>query len=1249
MSPHPPFRLAVDIGGTFTDIAVSDANGAICATAKTPTTPDDPTTGALEAVHIGLGQLGAAIGDVAGFIHGTTLATNALIERRGAVVASITTEGFRDILEIAYERRYSQYDIEIEKPDMLVPRARCFTVPERMTVHGDVLVPLDEGALDRLIAQLDECRAQAVAICLLHSYANPTHEMRLRELILARRPDLFVSLSSEVSPEAREFDRLSTTVANAYIQPLMSTYIARFAERFAGAGLTCPILMMTSGGGMTTLDTARRLPIRLVESGPSGGAVLAAKVAAQAGLEAVLSFDIGGTTAKLCLIDGHRPQTARNFEIARAARFIKGSGMPVRIPVVEMIEIGAGGGSIASVDGLGRLTVGPRSAGSEPGPAGFGRGGLEATVTDADIALGYIDPDAFAEGRLRIDSDAAIAALNRSLGALNLPAQEAADGLSRIVDENMASAGRMHAVENGKNLGTRCMIAFGGNGPLHATRVARRAGIERILVPPDPGVGSAVGFLDAPVSFEIVRSRPMRLATLDIAAINSLFDTMITEAGAVVEAGAPGSQTIRSRMAFMRYRGQGHEIEIALPDRPLAQTDLPALTDAFETAYGAQFSRPVPGMSIEILNWSLRVSTPPPPLAQPLPDPAPIAAAAQTTRTIHCDLTGNLIEAAVYRRRDLPPGAQFTGPALVVEPQTTTLVSADFSAHVDGGGNLILTRAPTALRDAGERNAAEMQVMWNRLLAVVEEQAQALIRAAFSPIVRECGDISAGIFDRDGRMLAQAVTGTPGHINTMAEAVKSLLARFPVETMVPGDIYITNDPWLASGHLNDFLLLMPAYHEGQVIGFTSCTSHLVDLGGKGMGPEGSDIYDEGLLIPPCKLVEAGTINALLMEIVKANSREPIANEGDIYALVACCEAGVTRLVGMMEEFGLTSLTPLADHIIDTSRAGTLAAIAKVPEGVYRHRLMVDGYEAPIELHAALTVAAYSITLDFDGTSGCSRYGINVPLNYATAYAVFGLRCIIGPEIPNNAGSLEPFRVVAPEGCILNAQSPAPVAMRHTLGQMTPDLVFGCLHQALPDRVPAEGASAMYDLPLRSAPEVARDGGEAFAIEFVHNGGTGARPFRDGLSATAYPSGVLGSQVEIGESTAPVLIRRRELRPDSGGAGRQRGGLGQRIELQSANDETFLLFLSVERITFPAAGRAGGLPGAAGRIRIDDGPDLPGKGEVRIEPGETLIFETPGGGGFGPAHERDPAAVKRDLAEGVIDAGSADIYVSEDKA
>jgi len=534
------------------------------------------------------------------------------------------------------------------------------------------------------------------------------------------------------------------------------------------------------------------------------------------------------------------------------------------------------------------------------------------------------------------------------------------------------------------------------------------------------------------------------------------------------------------------------------------------------------------------------------------------------------------------------------------------------------------------------KHSLNNQVMWNRLLALVEEQGQILIRTAFSPIVRECGDISAGIFDCKGRMLAQAVTGTPGHINTMAEAVKNMLDSFPIETMQSGDVYLTNDPWLASGHLNDFLLVQPVFLHGKVVGLTSCTSHLMDLGGQGMGPMGSDIYDEGLQIPPSKLVDQGQVNQLLIDIVKTNSREPIQNEGDIYALISCCEVGASRLLLMMQEFGIASLGELSNYIVETSRQGVLDAIGEVPNGVYKHKMMIDGYDFEIKIKLTLTVTNHDVILDFSGSSPCSKYGINVPLNYVAAYAVFGMRCIVGPDIPNNAGSLEPFKVTAPKGCILNAQHPAPVAMRHTIGQLMPDVVFGCIRQAVPELVPAEGASCMYDLPMRNAPNLRANNKQTrFAVELVHNGGTGARPGKDGLSATAFPSGVWGSQVEITESIAPLIVRKRELRVDSGGAGQYRGGLGQVIEIESCESQSFLLFLSLERIKYPAAGAFEGQMGAPGRVVLSSGKKLGGKGEITIKGNEFLIFKTPGGGGLGDPLKRNIEAVLTDIKRGFI--------------
>ncbi|MEM7225231.1 MAG: hydantoinase B/oxoprolinase family protein [Pseudomonadota bacterium] len=538
------------------------------------------------------------------------------------------------------------------------------------------------------------------------------------------------------------------------------------------------------------------------------------------------------------------------------------------------------------------------------------------------------------------------------------------------------------------------------------------------------------------------------------------------------------------------------------------------------------------------------------------------------------------------------------------------------------------------------RASIDLQIMWNRLLAIVEEQAQVLMRTAFSPIVRESGDLSAGVFDLQGRMLAQAVTGTPGHINTMASACVSMIQVFPVETMAPGDVYATNDPWLASGHINDVLLVAPVFLGKRPVALVSCTSHLYDLGGRGMGPDGNDVFEEGIRLPPCRLVEGGRINQLLIDIIKANSRTAISNEGDLHALIACCHVGAQRLVEMMDEFGLETLDVLADYILSTSRAGVLKAIGEVPAGSYDNRMALDGYDFEIEIKARMTIGAQGIDVDLAGSSPCSRYGINVPLNYASAYAVFGIRCIVGPEIPNNAGSLEPFRLTAPEGSILNPQDPAPVAMRHVIGQILPDLMFGCLHQALPGQVPAEGASCMWDIPLRSAPAALLGNATAFATEPTHNGGTGARPNKDGLSATAYPSGVWGSQVEITESTEPLRFWRRELRPDSGGPGKARGGLGQVLELENREGAPMLLMAAVQRMEEAARGRDGGGPGGRGVISLASGARMRGMGVQEIPSGERLVFETPGGGGFGDPFARDPDLVVTDVRRGLVSRAAA---------
>jgi N-methylhydantoinase A len=703
MQPSPAARLAVDIGGTFTDVVLEQPGGARVTT-KLLTTYDHPGRAVLEGIGQVLDKAGLEPGDVGLIIHGTTLATNALIQRSGAKTALLTTEGHRDALEMAHEDRFEQYDVMIDRPRPLVPRYLRLPVRERLDRDGQVLIPLDESSVEAALAVLDEHAVESVAIGYLHAFVNPEHEQRTAELLRAARPELSITLASEVCPEIREFERLSTACANAYVRPLMARYLERLDGELRQRGFRCPFLLMTSGGGLTTIETASRFPIRLVESGPAGGAILAREVARRADLRRVLSFDMGGTTAKLCLVDDFEPLMSRSFEVDRVYRFKKGSGLPVRIPVIEMVEIGAGGGSIAKVDKLRRIQVGPESAGSEPGPACYGRGGLKPAVTDADVRLGRVYAPTFAGGAFLLDGPAAEQALKDGIAAeLDLDLDMAAYGVSEVVDENMAAAARAHAAEFGLDLASRDMVAFGGAAPLHAARLGEKLGVRRIVIPAAAGVGSAIGFLLAPVAYEVVRSRRQRLRELDPDVVNGLMDAMREEALAVVRQGVgstvPETDLRETRHAYMRYVGQGHEISVPLPVERYGDQHRAEFQARFEAAYRQLYGRTIEGVEVEALSWTLTIAgrgrggepdaalTP----GDQTGPPRPVA-----SQKVFDPRSGQSVETPVYLRADLSPGCRMRGPALITEDQTTTVVTSEYEVLVDNQESIVLTRRTPA-------------------------------------------------------------------------------------------------------------------------------------------------------------------------------------------------------------------------------------------------------------------------------------------------------------------------------------------------------------------------------------------------------------------------------------------------------------------------------------------------------------------------------------------------------------------------
>ena len=689
VASHDKARVGVDIGGTFTDVAL-ELGGELFST-KVLTDYTAPERAIIKGVSIVAAKAGIGLKDIGVIIHGTTLATNALIERRGAKTAFITTEGFRDTIEMRTENRFEQYDLNIKLPPPLIERCDRFTLAERIDAQGGVLLAPTEAQIDAIASRIEQGGYESVAVGFIHAYVNGVHERMMRDALEKRLPNVSVSISSEVSPQIREFERFNTVCANAYVRPIMKSYLDRLLGEIRAAGAVCPIFIIHSGGGIVSVESASEFPVRLVESGPAGGAIFAAHIAARYDLNTVLSFDMGGTTAKICLIDDLTPKTANTFEVARTYRFKKGSGMPISIPVVEMVEIGAGGGSIASLDVMRQIRVGPHSAASEPGPACYQRGGVQPTVTDADLLLGRLDPANFAGGSIPLSTEKAASAMVEKVGgAIKLSADETAYGVAEVVDENMSNAARVHAVESGKDIGDYTMITFGGAGPLHAARLCEKSGIRKFIVPPGAGVGSAIGFLRAPFGYESVRSATMRFNDFDADVLNTIVGELSEEALRFARQGSGDAEPEVEVKAFMRYVGQGWEIPVAFPYRRFTAEDRGAFMQAFTRSYTQYFGRPIDGLDIEIVSWAVKASSPLPPVERLKLLTSRDAVVPPITRRIFDAALHRFVEAAIVERASLKVGESVTGPAIIVEPETSTLVTSSFDAMVQPDGCLLV-------------------------------------------------------------------------------------------------------------------------------------------------------------------------------------------------------------------------------------------------------------------------------------------------------------------------------------------------------------------------------------------------------------------------------------------------------------------------------------------------------------------------------------------------------------------------------
>jgi len=1252
------YRIGFDIGGTFTDFILLDRSTATIRLHKCLTTPQDPSEGALAGLAALVAEAGLALSDIAEIVHGTTLITNALIERKGAALGMITTAGFRDVIEMGTEQRYDIYDLFLQYPDPLVPRRHRLEVPERLDRDGKVVTPLDLAAVQQAARRLVGEGAEAIAICFLHAYRNPMHEKAAAAAIRAEFPDLALSLSSAVVAELWEYQRFVTTCANAYVQPLMDRYLARLERELWGRGFRGALRLMQSAGGLVGPEAARSFPIRLLESGPAGGGLATAFFGGLVGKTDVISFDMGGTTAKACMIADGACEVAPMMEVARLHRFKKGSGLPIKAPVIDMIEIGAGGGSIASIDEVGLLKVGPHSAGADPGPACYGRGGTQATVTDANLMLGYYDPGFFLGGRMALDKPAAERAV-ASVGAqLGLSAVQAAWGIHRTVTESMAAAARIHIVEKGKDPRRYAMVGFGGAGPAHAVEVARILGVEEVLIPPASGAASALGFLAAPLSFESVRSLPVALDDPAApAAMQQVLSELAAETAAMLtSAGMSLADIAIERSADMRLAGQIHEINVPLPEGTITAESLPAVMASFRRVYSARFTSVYEGVAAEAVSFRVRAAGPAPALTVAQAD-VPEGGVALKGRRMAW-FGDRFHETPVYDRYALDAAGTIHGPAIIEEREATTIIGPRDSVTVGAAGMLRIrvgVAAPIAARITPATPMAEacalieadpvsLEIMWSRLVTIVEEMWHAICRTAFSLIVSEAQDFACDILDADGESLAHSPRAMPVFNLTLPRAVKAMLKKYPAETLQPGDVLITNDPWLCAGHLYDIAIVTPVFLNGRLVALMGTVGHVGDIGGIKDGLKATEIFDEGLQIPPAKLYRAGEPNDTLFDMIAENVRKPEEVLGDLHSFIAANAQGGERLLGFMRDYGMQDLRALAAVVQGRAERAMRDAIRALPDGVYHSTVSNAALGRTLHYPLKLTVAGDAIELDFEGVPDqLPLGGLNCTYSYTTAHGSYPLKCILSPQVRSNAGCYRPITVKAPEGSVLNCTRPAAVALRTRTGWYLAPNIFRALSEPARDRVQAHTG-----LPVSVKVHGLDTKGRLYADHFFMGGGQGASAAHDGKSALLWPTSAANTSIELFETRSPVLVVEKSLVADSGGAGQHRGGLGTRTRMRKLHDDGLPTQASVaaEGVGVDSPGLFGGLQGGAARGAVLDREgnlirDC-GTGELVTLTDTSQMIEVRlcGGSGFGAPEARSAALVERDLLEGYVSPGAA---------
>ncbi len=1252
-------RIGVDVGGTFTDLILVDEDSGRITVDKVPSTPDDPSRAVVEGIGGLCARAGVELSAVDNLLHGTTVATNIALTHAGAEVGMITTEGFRDILHIARHKKPFNFSLQQELPWQsrpLVKRRHRLTVRERVTVpDGTVLVPLDEEEVRDRVRQLREAGAESVAVCLLHSYLNPEHEARIKEIVLEEFPDCYLSVSYEVLPLYREFERFSTVALNAYVGPRVSRYLSRFDEAMQDAGFTRGVRLMQSSGGMATIAAAGQRPVNLLMSGPVAGLIGGIWAGKLSGFDNVVTLDIGGTSADIGVATGGQLRMRHLLDT-------KVGDYQAMVPMVDIDTIGAGGGSIAYIDEGGAFRVGPQSAGADPGPACYGRGGTLPTSTDAQVLLGRLRPDrGLLGGTMQLDPELARGSLAEIAAGLGMTVDEAALGALQVQKFGMTQAIELNSVRRGYDPRDFTLVAAGGAGPLFACEIAQELEIPRVLVPPHPGIIAATGLLATDLRHELVATDRHALKSLDKARLQRRFDELVEQAMLQLEEdGVPAERRLVLRLADGRYAGQGYEVRFDVPAGPVDDAWVERTKDAFHRAheeeYGHRFDAEVEIINvravgigrIDELAWAeIEPSTEPP---EPILE-----------REVVFDVGGTAQRCATpfYERGALRAGQRITGPAVIEQYDTTTVVPPGLAAEIDRLGNIVID-CTTAARSADERSAALatpilMRVIGGAFSAIAKEMAGVLFRMSYSSIIRESEDLGAGIFDHEGNVLAES-DSTPMFMGAMPKIVKGVL-RLLGDDIHEGDVILHNDPYLGATHSPDAAIVMPIFHEGALVGFSGASAHLLDIGGAypGLAIDLVDNWSEGNIYRAVKLSERGVRQSALWKHILENTRTPTHNKGDLEAMIAACELAKRRYLELLGRYGSEAVLSSARSWVDYSERMLRQEIAKIPDGEYETPvgwLDDDGRNRGVKLPVKVKVVVHGdeITFDLTGSSDEVPTGYNCPFEGTTVSAMtFITRMIFLDEVafpvfvPQNEGMLKPVNVIAPKGSIFNPNYPRACFARFCQVQRAVDLVLRALAPIIPEKVTAGNSAHLHFISYSGFVE---EEGEYWVYLEVDEGSYGGRHDRDGLDCVdALIANTRNNPIEELEWRFPMRTERYELRDEPCAAGKWRGGIGV-VRVNRFLEDTMVTCEGERHESDPPWGIFGGHDGLNASLvrnpgRLDE-EHWPSKVTAsRLKAGDCLQITVPSSGGYGNPLERDPELVRSDVLDGFTTAELAE--------